>query len=100
MAPVIISNDTTEGQPDGSTMDSSHISALQLPSLSKQARHINIYPKMKTYPLISLGVLCDDGCTITLYNQEISVSKNGQERINVNINNQSGMWEVPLEKKN
>ena len=52
--------------PDGSTMESTHIATLQLPGLSKQAKQIQIFPKMKTSPLISLGVLFDDGCTITL----------------------------------
>ena len=37
-APVIMSNKMIERLPDGSTMDSSHISAIHLPGLSKQAR--------------------------------------------------------------
>ena len=56
-------------------MESSHIATLQLPGLSKKARHIHIFPKTRTAQLISLGVLCDDGFTITLYNQEMSVQK-------------------------
>ena len=52
---------------------------------------------MKTSPLISLGVLCDDGCTITLYKQYMSVQKNGQEMIQVTRNKKTGMWEGPLE---
>ena len=43
--------------PYGSTMDSSHIATLQLSDLGKHARWIHIVPKMKTAPLISLGVL-------------------------------------------
>ena len=45
------------------------VMALQLPGLSKQVRRIHIYPKIKIYSLISLGVLYDDGCTITLDKQ-------------------------------
>ena len=30
---------------------------------------------MRIDPLISLGVLCDDVCTITLHQQEITVKK-------------------------
>ena len=66
--------------PDGSTMESSHIATLQLPGLRNQARQIHIFPKMKTAPLISLGVLCGDGCTITLDKQDMSVHNNGQEK--------------------
>ena len=56
---------------DGSTMESTHIATLHLPGLSKLARQIQILPKMHTAPLISLGVLCDYGCTITLDKQEV-----------------------------
>ena len=76
MAPVIISNEIIERLPDRSTMDSSHIVTLHLPGISKQARHIHILPQMKTAPLISLGVLSDDGFTITLDKQDMSVQEN------------------------
>ena len=58
-------------------MESSHIVKIQLPGQIKQARHINIPPEIKTDPLVSLGVLCDDGCAITLDKQYMSVQKNG-----------------------
>ena len=66
MDPVIMENYMKERLPDVSTMESLHMATLQLPGLSKQARHIHVFPKMKTAPLISLGILCDDGCAITL----------------------------------
>ena len=66
MAPFIISKDTTPRLPDESTTESSQIAKIQLPGLIKQYRKIHIYPKMRTSSLIELGVLCDDGCTITL----------------------------------
>ena len=56
----------TERLPDGSTIDSSHITTLQLPGLSKKARQIHIYHKMKTAQLILEGLLFDDGYNITL----------------------------------
>ena len=64
--PVVTDNKTKARLPDGRAMESTHIATLQLPGLSKLARQIHIFPKMQTAPLISLGVLCDDGCTITL----------------------------------
>ena len=51
---------------------------------------------MKTYPLILLGVLCDDGFTIKIENQEISV-KNGQQILKSTRNEQTGMWKFNLE---
>ena len=52
---------------------------------------------MKTAPIISLGVLCYDGCTITLDKQDMPVQKNGQEIVKVTRNKQTEMWKVPLE---
>ena len=66
MAPVIMENDMKARLPYGITMESTHIAALNIQCLSKQARQIHIFPKMHTTPFISLGVLCGDGYTITL----------------------------------
>ena len=91
MAPVTTSNGIIARPPDGIKMEYSHIVTLQLPGLSKQARQTHIDPKMKKAPLILLGVLFYYGCTITLDKQEMSVQKNGQERIKVTRNRKTGM---------
>ena len=52
---------------------------------------------MKKSPLISLGDLCDYGCTIKLDKQEMSVQKNVQEIIKGTGNKKIGTWELPLE---
>ena len=75
MSPVIISNNTIARMPDGITMESLHIVTLQIPGLIKQDRHIHIFSQLKTALLISLGLLCDDVCTSTLYKQDMSVQK-------------------------
>ena len=69
MAPLIMANYMKARLPDGSTMKSSYTAALQILGLSKQERQIHNSLKMKTAPLISLGILCDDGCTIKIDKQ-------------------------------
>ena len=66
MSYVMMENDMKSRLPYEITMESTHISTLYLPGISKQARLIHNFPKVQTTPLISLGVLCDYGCTITL----------------------------------
>ena len=66
MAPAIIENDMKARLPYGSTMESSHKTTVHLPGLSKLVRQIHIFPKIQTSPSISLGILYDDRCTITL----------------------------------
>ena len=71
-------------------MEYTHIATLQLPGLSKQARKIHIFPKIQIAPLIPLEVLCDDGYTITLEKQEMSIEKNGEEILKGTRNKKTG----------
>ena len=87
MAPEIASR-----LPYGSIMESSHIVKLHLPVVIKPERKIHIFPQMKTAPVVSLGLLCDDGCTNTLDKQEMSVHNNVQEIIKGRRNKKTGMW--------
>ena len=65
VAPVTCTHTTEEKLPDGKTMESTHVATLPIPGMSKKAKIIQIYPTMKTAPLICLEVLCYDGCTNT-----------------------------------
>ena len=77
-------------------MESSHLATLQIPVIKQAIEADTYFPKIKTAPLISLGVICDYGCTIILDMQDMIVQKNGQEIIKGTRNKQTGMWEVPL----
>ena len=79
MSPLIMPNEMTAKLPDGITMESLRIVTLQLPGIIKQAIQIHIFPKMRTSPLISLGVFCYDGCTIILDKQDVVVQENGKK---------------------
>ena len=70
---------------------------LQLPGLIKKDRQIFIFTKVKISPIISLGVLCDDGFTSTLDKQDMSVQKTGQETIKGNRKKKTGMRGFTLE---
>ena len=88
MAPVMISSDLTASMPDVSTMELSYISTLQVLVLIIQANQMHIFPKIKIVPLISLGVLCGDGCTIPLEKKELSWTTNNKiqkEQSNRNV---------------
>ena len=96
MAPVIMSNAMTTRLPYGSTMESSHVVTFQLPGLTKKSSQIHIYPKIRTSPLISFGVLCDDRWTITIDQQDTTVQNNGQQILKFTRNKKTGIWEVTL----
>ena len=66
MYPVKYEHNMEARLQDGSTMGPAHITTLPLTLLSEESIHIHIFPETKIAPLISLVVLCYDGCTITI----------------------------------
>jgi hypothetical protein len=80
-APVLNKRPTTNPitirNPNGSTMTSTHEADLDLPMLPPAARHIHIVPDLACTSLISMGQLCDAGCTIAFTATTITVSNNG-----------------------
>jgi hypothetical protein len=58
-APIAVRN------PNGSLMHSTHEAELFLPGLPLAARRCHIIPALSTQPLLSIGQLCDAGCTVT-----------------------------------
>ena len=97
MAPVIISNSMTARLTYGRKMEALYIAKIHITGLSKQASQIHIYPKLKTAPLISLGILFDDWCTIKIDKQDMSVQKNKPLIIKGTFNKETVIREVPLE---
>ena len=91
MSPVIMSNKMISRLPDGRPGNYSHTTTLRIPGIIKQASQIHILSKTKTAPLISLGVLWDDGSTITLDKPYMSVQKNGHKIIKSTRENKNGM---------
>ena len=72
--PVMMENEMKERISYGSTIELTHIATLQLLGISKLAIPIHILTQMQ-----KLGVLCDDGFTITLDKQAMSIQKNGEK---------------------
>ena len=79
MAPEKFKHTMSERQKNGITMESTHMETLPLAGLSMEARKIHIFTEMKKDPLISLGVLCDDGRTIMIEKRTMEVKNNKQK---------------------
>ena len=62
--------------PDGSTMTSTHEGHLDIPELPPAATLTHVVPELNTHSLISIGQLCDAGCTATVDSNKIDVSFN------------------------
>ena len=51
---------------DGNTVMSTHTYLLNLPNLPPEARQGHIFPQFSAGALLSIGVLCNHGCTADL----------------------------------
>lgn len=88
--------------PNGNTMRSSHEADLDLPTtlLPPEALTTHIFLDLATHSLISIGKICDTGCTTHFNAQNITITKDGSMVITGMWHN-NGLWymdqvEVPI----
>jgi hypothetical protein len=66
--------------PNGDTITSTHTATLNMPSLPYTVRQAHILPKLAQHSLISVGQMCDSGCSVTFTATEVTVT-NGESTI-------------------
>ena len=80
--------------PDGNTMRSSHTRSLNIPDLPPEATHAHIVPELDAHSLISLGQLCDAGCTATIDKNTLDVSYNDKIVMTGHRNDTTNLWQL------
>ena len=95
IAPVL--NGPRVGLPDGTTVRGTMAGIARLhPSLSSTAQKAHVFPGIKSSSLISLGQLCDDGCTAVLNNKSIGIFKNNSMILQGTRNFVDGLWDIKI----
>jgi hypothetical protein len=64
--------------PDGTNIVSTHTCQLKLPLLPAAATQGHIFPSLASHALISVGVLCGNGCNITFLHNGVDIARAGQ----------------------
>jgi hypothetical protein len=85
--------------PNGMTIQSSHTCNLLLTDLPPQARQAHILPGLVHNSLISVGQLCDNGCSVTFTQDQVTVSKNKKWVMYGSRDPKSRLWRVDLKKR-
>jgi hypothetical protein len=85
--------------PNGTTIQSSHICDLLLADLPPQARKAHILPGLVHNSLISVGQLCDNGCSVTFTQEQVTVPKNGKCVMYGSRDPRSRLWRVDLKQR-
>jgi hypothetical protein len=86
--------------PNGTTIQSSHTCNLLLTDLPHQNRQAHILPGLVHNSLISVGKLCDNECSVTFTQNQVTVSRNGKNVMYGSRNPKSRLWRVDLKQKN
>jgi hypothetical protein len=85
--------------PNGTTIQSSHTCNLFLTNLQHQARQAHILPGLVHNSLISVGQLCDNECSVTFTQDQVTVSRNGKDVMYRSRDPKSRLWRVNLKQK-
>jgi hypothetical protein len=85
--------------PNGTTIQSSHTCNLLLTALPHQARQAHILPGLVHNSLISVGQLCDNECSVTFTQDQVTVSRNGKDVMYGSRDPKSRLWRVILKQK-
>ena len=82
--------------PNGSIMYSSHEAELDLPSLPLAARRVHIVPSLQSASLLSMGQLCDAGCTVTFDAKSVAVHLDDKCLLAGVRTPATGLWQLSL----
>jgi hypothetical protein len=83
--------------PNGDTIASTHTATLNMPSLPHATRQAHILPGLDQHSLLSVGQMCDSGCSVTFTATEVTVT-NGESTILTGPRDKySSLWRIPLE---
>jgi hypothetical protein len=85
--------------PNGTTNQSSHTCNLLLTGLPPQARQAHTLLGLVHNSLISVGQLCDNGCSVTFTHDQVTVSKDKKCVMHGSRDPKSRLWRVDLKQK-
>jgi hypothetical protein len=85
--------------PNGTTIQSSHTCNLLITDLPLQARQAHIRPGLVHNSLISVGQLCNNRCSVTFTQDQVTVSKKVKCVMYGSRDPKSRLWRVDLKKR-
>ncbi len=83
--------------PVGKILQASHQCELRLPKLPPNARVGHIFQEFKN-PLISVALLCDNGCEVNFTQAQVTVKIDAQTILEGYREPRTGLWRVKLEE--
>ena len=79
--------------PNKATMRSTHTASINIPGLPKHARIAHIFPQLASGSLLSVGQLCDEGCTATFNKNKLYIYHKGKTILQ-GSRTKNKLWEI------
>jgi hypothetical protein len=85
--------------PNGTTTESSHTAALDIPELNSAASKSYFFPGMAHHSLLSVGQLCDEGYIVTFKQDTVTICDSGNSQILSGPQDlNTGLWRINLKQ--
>jgi hypothetical protein len=82
---------------NGDTITPTHTTTLNMPSLPQAARQENILPVLSQHSLLSVGQMCDSGCSVMFTASNVTVTNGDSTILTGQRDKESSLWRVPLD---
>jgi hypothetical protein len=79
---------------NGSIMRATHIAELNYPNLPERARRVYVVPELAGRTLISVGQLCDAGCTVQFEAEKCRIQYKGETVLYGTRSNGNTLWQL------
>jgi hypothetical protein len=78
--------------PNGDTITTTHTATLNIPSLPQAARLAHILTGLAQHSLLSVGKMCESGCSVTFTASNVKVTNGDSTILMGNRDKQSNLW--------
>ena len=80
--------------PNHQHITSTHQANLNINNLPPSAKTVHVFPSLASGSLLSVGQLCDHGCTATFTSSSATISRNGHPIITGTRNKSTKLWNI------
>lgn len=82
--------------PNGSIIQSSAQTQLNIPSIPSNATLVHLFPGLQSHSLLSIGQLCNEGCEATFRNDNVRITRNNLVLLEGMRDSATGLWMLPV----
>ena len=87
--------------PDGSTIHSTHVGQLPIDALPREATLAHLFPSLGPASLVSIGQLCDAGCTALFTHDKVYIKYHGNTILDGDRHiSTNKLWQLQLKQPN